>query len=368
MSEALPMDAENVVRRRMHTQHLWGPPLTAPEAVVRSLVAMQSQEFGPAKWAVGQRTANATNSDLDRAYATGAILRTHILRPTWHFVAASDLRWLMKLSGPRVKKLNAFMDRQLELDGELVSRTNALLAHAVEGGNYLTRRELAARLIDAGVPASGQRLAYIVMRAELDAVLCSGAPRGKQHTYALFDERVPPGANFDRDQALAELTERYFSSRGPATLRDFMRWSSLTMTDGRRGLELAASRVEQVHLDGRTYWFTPSSSSSRANPPSPRVDLIQIYDEYVMGYGESRDLIQFPGVGTGLFQGRVTYPHAILLDGRLIGHWRSVLTPRSVEIDTRLHRPLEAAETLAIADAVERYARFVEKPVNLLSS
>jgi len=267
----------------MRNQRLWGPGLDTPEAVVRWLVAMQSQEFGPAKWAVGQRTAGATNAALGRPYAEGAILRTHILRPTWHFVAARDLRWLMALSGPRVHALNAFMDRRLELDASVIARTDAVLTEAVEGGRHLTRTDLAERLNLAGIEASGQRLAYIVMRAELNAVICSGTPRGKQHTYALFDERVPPGPRFDRDQALAELTERYFTSRGPATLKDFSRWSSLTLTDCRRGLELAASRLEHDVVDGRTYWFSTSSACPIPSPESPRIDLVQIYDEYVMG-------------------------------------------------------------------------------------
>jgi hypothetical protein len=365
---AVRLEAQEIIPSRLRNQRLWGHQLDEPEEVVRWLVAMQSQEFGPAKWAVGQRTTGATNAALDRAYADGAILRTHILRPTWHFVAAKDLRWLMALSGPRVHALNAFVDRRLELDESLVARTNARLAAAVGGGRHLTRTQLAFCLNDAGIPASGQRLAYIVMRAELDAVICSGPPRGKQHTYALFDERVPPGLSFDRDQALAELTERYFTSRGPATLKDFSRWSSMTLTDCRRGVELVATKLDHEVLDGRTYWFaaSPPSVPSR-EPSSPRIDLVQIYDEYVMGYSESRDLIQPPGTSSSLFQGRVTFPHAILRDGRLVGRWRTVMIERSRLIETQLSRPFDPAEVKALGDAVQRYGAFIGKPVTLAS-
>jgi hypothetical protein len=364
---ALRLEAQKIVPIRMRNQRLWGHPLDTPEAAVRWLVAMQSQEFRPAKWAVGQRTAGATNAALDRAYAEGAVLRTHILRPTWHFVAANDLRWLMALSGPRVHALNAFMDQRLELDASVVARTNALLGKALAGGRHLTRTELGACLNDASIPASGQRLAYIVMRAELDSVICSGAPRGKQHTYALFDERVPPGSTFDRDQALAQLTEQYFTSRGPATLKDFLRWSSLTAKDGRRGLELAGSKLEHEVVDARTYWFAASPTVSGRKPASPRIDLVQIYDEYVMGYSESRDLIQLPGTSTNLFQGRVIFPHAILLDGLLVGRWRTVMSARSGVVETQLSRPLDPAEEQALGDAVQRYGAFVEMPVTLAS-
>jgi hypothetical protein len=361
------MQTDDIIVRRMRNQRLWESPTESPEGVLRSLGAMQAQEFVPAKWAVGQRSRGATNADLDRAYAEGAILRTHILRPTWHFVAAADLRWLMALSGPRVHALNAYVYRQTDLDENLIARTNALLAGAVRGGRHLTRAEIADRLDDAGIPASGLRLAYIVMRAELDAVICSGAPRGKQHTYALFDERVSPGPVFEHDQALAELIRRYFTSRGPATLKDFLRWSSLTVADGRRGLQIVADELEQETVDGRTYWFAPSSPGRASRGNSPTVDLIQTYDEYVMGYSESRDLIQHSSTTAALPRGWPTFPHAILLNGRLIGRWRPVVGARSVAIETQLAQPLSAAESQALAEAVERYGAFVETPVSLVS-
>jgi hypothetical protein len=361
------MELDDIIRWRMHNQHLWGPPIEQPDNVVRWLVAMQAQEFGPAKWSVAQRCDGVGNAALERAYADGAILRTHILRPTWHFVAPADLRWLMQLSGPRVRALNAYVDRRLELDDETIGRTNTLLARAVESGRHLTRTEIAARLQDAGIPASGQRLAYIVMRAELDSIVCSGAPRGKQHTYALFDERVPPGPAIDRDEALAELTGRYFASRGPATLKDFLRWSSLTVADGRRGLELAVGRLEHAVVGDRSYWFAASFSGQFSNPAWPVVNLVQIYDEYVMGYSESRDLIQRAGGTLDLYQGPVPSLHAILLDGQVIGHWRAVMSSRSVAIETQLARSLDDAEARALAEAVDRYGRFMDCPVNLIS-
>ncbi|HXQ33145.1 MAG TPA: crosslink repair DNA glycosylase YcaQ family protein, partial [Anaerolineales bacterium] len=126
-----------------------------------------------------------------------------MLRPTWHFVAPADIRWVLALTAPRVQAVNAYMYRKLEMDNALFKRSNTALTKALRGGKELTRVELASALQQAGIPTVGElRMGYIMMRAELDAVVCSGARRGKQYTYALLEERVPPVKKLDRDEAL----------------------------------------------------------------------------------------------------------------------------------------------------------------------
>lgn len=360
------MNRDDIAHRRMRNHHLWGTPLETAEEVLRWLAAAQAQEFGPAKWSIAQRAGGVSEAALAQAFADGAILRTHILRPTWHFVLPADLRWLLDLSAPRVHALNAYSYRRFGLDDELFARSNALLAEAVSGGRQLTRTELAAHLANAGITARGLQLGYILMRAELDAVLCSGALRGKQQTYASFDERVPPARALDREAALAELTRRYFTSRGPATLKDYLRWSSLTAPDGRRGLDLVKSQLERDVVDGRTYWFAASCPSAPgASPASPVIDLVQGYDEYIMSYSESKDVLQVPGKTVAAPQAQGAFTHALLLDGRVIGHWRPVRQERSVVIDTYLYRPLDRIGAQALDAAVERYGRFLGVPATL---
>src|SRR5882762_9944043 len=206
---------------RMRIQRLWRSRFDTPQEVVRWLGALQAQEFPVAKWSIAQRTRGATLADVDAAFAAGVIVRTHVLRPTWHFALGADIRWLLQVTAPRVHALNAYYNKQHKLDSKLLAKSNSLIAKALEGGAHLTRSELAAVLTRGGIRAAGNRLAYIVMRAELDAIVCSGAMRGKQHTYALLDERVPHGKTLNREEALAELARRYFTSRGPATLNDF---------------------------------------------------------------------------------------------------------------------------------------------------
>jgi hypothetical protein len=212
----------------------------------------------------------------------------------------------------------------------------------------------------AGIAASGTRLAYILMRAELDAVLCSGAPRGRQQTYASLDQRAPEAKTLDRDEALAELTSRYFRTRGPATLKDYTWWSSLTAVDARRGLDMARSELQQDIVDGRTYWF--AEPASLATDTLDVVDLVQVYDECVISYSETRDLLDSPWASVAIPRERIPLMHAILLEGRLIGRWRPVSDRTSVVVETTLGRPLEKREKAALDMAVERFGRFMAKP------
>src|SRR6266852_6469726 len=228
----------DVAHRRLHNQHITRRTLETPQALVEWLGAVQAQDFAAAKWALGLRLQGVTDDDIEQAFTDGAILRTHVMRPTWHFVSPADIRWLLALTAPRVHAASAYYSRRLELDEVAFRSTNAVLANALQGGKQLTRDELASALQQAGIITEGeQRVTHIMMRAELDGIICSGARRGKQFTYALLEERAPQARALERDEALAELTRRYFTSHGPATVQDFVWWSGLTTADARVGLE-----------------------------------------------------------------------------------------------------------------------------------
>jgi hypothetical protein len=346
----------------MRSQGLWGRRLGTPEEVVGRLGAVQAQEYHYAKWTVAQRANGADEATIDRGLADGSILRTHLLRPTWHFVLPRDIRWMLALTGPRVKARNASRLRDLGLDERLLSRSNGVMARAVEGGSHLTRKELAEHLARARIVVTGQRLPYLLMGAELDGVICSGAPRGKQQTYALLDERAPKTRELDRDEALAELVRRFFTARGPATLRDFARWSSLTVADAKRGLGALAGELEHREIAGRTYWFAPRPGPWGAR--STTIDLVQGYDEIIMSYSESRDVLH-GSASRQMMDGSNSPMHAVLLDGQLIGRWRRTVLRNSVVLDTTLDRRLDDGEARALETAAKRYARFVGMPTTL---
>jgi len=215
------MKERDLVRRRLTNHRLERSEFRKPADVVQWLGAVQAQDYAGAKWALGLRAKGLTDADFDRAFDEGTILRTHILRPTWHFVTPADIRWMLALTFRRVHAANAHTYREFELNASVFRRSRKAIERELRGGKDRTRAELASVLRRAGIAAKGIRLAALMIDAELEGVIVSGPRRGTQFTYALVEERAPRGRTVDREEALAELTTRYFSSHGPATLRDY---------------------------------------------------------------------------------------------------------------------------------------------------
>lgn len=353
----------DLLRRRMRNERLIGTPFTKPEDVVRWFGAVQSQEYPDAKWGIGQRVRGCTDADVEEALQEGRILRTHVLRPTWHFVIPADIRWMLALTAPRINRAMSYYNRILELNDETFARSNAAIRKALKGGKHLMRKELGAALARAGIVASGQRLGHLVMRAELDAVICSGPRRGKQITYALFEERVPAAKPLGREQALTELTTRYFTSHGPATAQDFSWWSGLTVTDSRKGIELAG--VAEEEIDGKSYRAFPSKSTVRVK--EPLVHLLPPYDEYFIAY-KDRSALSDPTVMKRRAKQGTLDRGVVFLNGKIVGGWRRALGKDSVIVATRLMASLNQAETKALRAEVERYARFLVLPLRSMLS
>jgi hypothetical protein len=360
------MPSEHIAHWRMRNLRLTGAPFERPEEVVHWLGAVQSQDYGPAKWSVAERTAGADDAAVDRAVADGTILRTHMLRPTWHFVLPADIRWMLELTSPRVHTLNAYQYRQLGLDGALLERSASLLAGALRGGHQRTRRELRGVLDGAGIATDGFRLAYLLMHAELNGIVCSGAPSGRQQTYALLDERAPAAARLGRDEALAELTLRYFTGHGPATAKDFRWWSSLTAAEIRQGLDLVGPRLEHEVIDGVPYWF--AAPPPERPPPSPTVHLLQGFDEYMVGYSQSKYVLDASGAARALSGDRPVFNHVLVLDSQVAGHWKRTLRNRSVHIEAALYAPLGDAETRALQAAADRHGTFLGLPATVTAT
>lgn len=310
-----------------------------------------------AKWGIAQRMKETIDSAIEQAFTKGAILRTHLLRPTWHFVTSADIRWMLGLTAPRVHAANAYMYRKLELDSTLFKRSHAALTKALQDGKQLTRVELASALQQAGIATAGElRMGYIMMRAELDGIICSGARRGKQFTYALLEKRVPQVKKLERDEALVELTRRYFTSRGPATMKDFVVWSGLTMSDVRGGIEILKPKLEHEVIDGQTYWFAESTSPPKV--PSKTAHLLPIYDEYVMGY-KDRSAMLGALEKEKLNANSIAFDNIIVIGGMLVGSWRRTLSKSEVLVEINFNVPLTKTEGQAVATAVEGYGKFL---------
>ena len=317
---------------------------------------MQAQEYADAKWALSLRTRRTSEAGIERALSSGAILRTHVLRPTWHFVAAADIRWMLELTGPRVSARVAPYNRQLELDADVFRRSRNVFIRSLRNGRHLTRRELKAALQRAGIRADGvQRLAHIVMRAELDGVICSGARRDNQFTYALLDERVAATRTRSRDDGLAELTRRYFTSRGPAQLADFVWWSGLTTADARRGLEMVAPDVVSEAIGGRTYWLSRATVKVRDEPSA---FLLGLYDEYLIAY-KDRSAALDRDRWTRAISDHFCAP--IIVNGRVVAGWRRYKSGdrrSGIRLAIAPLTKLNKKDAAAVAAASLRYAQF----------
>ena len=345
-----------IARQRLHNQRITRPGRLTPARMVAWFGAVQAQEYGPAKWGLALRSATgATDAVIERAIEQGRILRTHILRPTWHFVAREDIRWILELTAPHVQRRMATYDRQLGLDAGMMTRAIGIIERALGDRGHLTRRELGAELARAGLPAGTIVWAHIAMHAELEGVICSGPRRSKQSTYALLADRAPPAPRLARDQALAQLTRRYLRSHGPATLRDFVWWSGLKTSDARRGLEM--TRAKRREVDGLTYWSL-AREPARVSRPRPGVHLLPIYDEYLVAYRDHR-AVPRPAYVLGGFQ------HALLVGGQVAGTWRTIQRPEGLVVDVRTLRRLTLVERRGLAQAVTRYRRFLGVPVSL---
>jgi winged helix DNA-binding protein len=342
-----------IADQRLRNQLITRQGSRLPEKVVAWLGAVQAQEYGPAKWGLALRSSPGTTDVLiERAIEQGRILRTHVLRPTWHFVTSADIRWMLELTGPAVHRRMSPYDLLMGLDPGVMTRATAVIERALGDTGCLTRRELGAELERAGLPGKSRELAHIMMYAELEGVICSGPRRGTQFTYGLLADRVPSARRLDRDEALAELTRRYLRSHGPATIRDFVWWSGLKTSDARRGLEMARARSREV--DGLKYWTLGPAPRSPSRGKSG-VHLLPVYDEYLVAYRDQQ-AVPRPAYVLGSFQ------HALVIAGQVAGTWRAIPEPAGILVDVTAHRRLTPAERRALMQAVSRYGRFLGIP------
>lgn len=361
MSIAKPKQRD-FVAERLRNHKLSSPTFEDPANVVRWFGAVQAQDFHGAKWALALRMRKATNASVEEAFNRGEIVRTHLLRPTWHFIAPDDIRWLLELSGPRVNQRCAGTYRNYELDAAIFKRSHRVITKALEGGKHRTRTELKAALNRAGIVADdGVRLAHILLRAELDGLICSGPRSGNQFTYALLDERVPQGKRCNLDEALVELTRRYFTSHGPASLADYVWWSGLPASDARRGIAMLNREFEEIQIEGVTYWSANNLKRSGNLPAGAH--LLPAYDEYNVAYKNRQHVFDQSAVSQITTWGALG--PTVIVNGRILAIWKATLGRNAIDINIEPARSLTTAEAAAVTKAATRYAAFMNLPLHL---
>lgn len=345
----------DIARRRLRTQRLAAAHADSAADVVRGLLAVQAENRGQAGWAVACRTARPDAAELAALLDAGEVVRTHVLRPTWHFAAAADIGWLLELTAPRVRPV---VLRQLtDLHGwttDRLDRATTLVVDALAARPDQDRTALADVLAEGGITAGGQELMLLLGLLELDRLVCSGRERDGTHTYARFADRVPASVPRERDDALAELALRYFTGHGPATERDLAYWATLTLTDVRRGLAEVRDRLTSFTHDGRTYWHAPDAAAP-VFAPEPQAHLLQLLDEMYRGYQDSRMVLDADGL---VPRGREAALGMALVDGQLVGAMRRTVGAR-LRLEVLPYRELRPGEVAALEEAAARYGRYL---------
>ena len=345
----------DIARWRLRTQHLVWPYTESAREAVGSLLAVQAENPGQAAWAVASRTQHPDQADLAALLDDGAVLRTHVLRPTWHFVRAEDIGWLLDLTGPRVGRVTGRQLRDAHgLDERSIDQAVTVVMQVLASRGQLTRAQLADELRELGTRGSGQMLMLLLAHAELQGLICSGRVADGEHTYALTDERVPAPRRLGRTEALAELALRYFTGHGPATERDLAYWATLTLTDVRAGLQQVRDQLDSFQHDGRTFWHAPGDVPR--GPLEPAGHLLQILDETYRGFQDSRWVLDAAG---DVPRTRETATGMALVDAQLLAAVRRTIAHDQVRFDLRPYRALTSRETEALEQAASRYGEYL---------
>lgn len=357
------MDTKEIVNLRLINQQVGGGKNKTAGELVGWMGAMQAQDYGMAKWAVGVRLPGSTDKAVEAAIDKGEILRTHLMRPTWHLVAAADIHWMLALTAPKIKAAMSSRQRQLGLTQAVLMKSNTVIGNALDGGKHLTREELLSELSRVKIPIDENRASHLLARAELDGIVCSGATKKGKQTYALLEERAPKTENLSKEEASARLARTYFNSRGPATVRDFGWWSGLTLTLARRALEMIRADFSSVSIDEQEYWFPNSFAMPKKRKET--LYLLPAYDEYTICYADRRAAV--PG---GDFKRLVSdngiFRPILVINGQVHGIWKRTIKNDRVLVEIDLFNPVDKTAWESIEKAVMEYGIFLGKKPEII--
>ena len=352
------MTSSEIIKLRLFNQQLAEKKITRPHELVSWMGAMQAQDYAMAKWAIGLRLPASDDTIVEDAFNKGKILRIHILRPTWHFVTLQDIRWMHDLTAPRILSSIQHAFRFLSLDKRTLNRCNDLLAKALEGGRQLTREEIRSMLQRAKIDTTGLRFIHLLEHAELNRVICSGPRKENQFTYALFDERAS-AKTMGHDEALAELTKRFFTSRGPATIYDFAWWSGLSVSEAKKGIEMVKKKFKKENIEGKGYFFRAPASFK--NEIAKSALLLPNYDEYVVSYKDRTEAIDKKHLAVISKERNAVFTNSILINGKIEGTWERNIQNNSVAVTSSFFSKQNKTRQKLVDRAIIHYCKFIDK-------
>ena len=352
------MNVSDISTPRLQNQQIAATNFRTVKELVGWMGAMQAQDYNQAKWAIGTRLPHLTEEQIESAFNQGEIFRTHLMRPTWHFVSADDIYWLLELTAKQIKSTTKSRHRDLGLTENDLKKSKEVFVKSLEGNRALTREELGDQLNLAGINTFEQRLPHILMEAEIDGIICSGGIQEKKQTYALLAERVPVKKAFSKDEALALLAKKYFTSHGPATLPDFVWWSGLPIADARKALEMNKATLISETIGTDTYWFADSVYLPSSPPDS--VYLLPAFDEYLISYKNRSAAITLEDHTKAISNNGIFRP-IIVVNGQISGLWKRTIKKDTVLIELDHFRPHSKKEIRLIEKAAESFGHFSGK-------
>jgi hypothetical protein len=349
----------NISQLRLQNQHIGGTQFNSAKDLVHWMGAIQAQDYGMAKYAIGIRLKNAVVQTIEDAINKGEIIRTHVLRPTWHFVTAEDIRWMLELTAKNLNTAMSSNNKRLELDEKIFKKSNGIIENILCDGKHLTRKEIMAALEKKGIKTNDLRASHIMFRAETDLVVCNGIKKDKQFTYALLDERVPSTRKIAKEQALAQLAQRYFLSHGPATIPDFSWWSGLSITDAKNAAESIKSNLISEKFKEHTFWF--SNKSINVNPKTNTLFFLPSYDEFLISY-KSREISMDAKFSSRTFTTNGIFNPIIVHNAKVIGTWKPELKRDILIKEFFFIKPTKNQKRLC-ANAAKEFGQFMQMKI-----
>lgn len=384
----------SLLAQRLNAQLLTDHDIQTPQALVQKMGAMQAQHFEMVHWAIGMRlqpgqgqgngqlankhkNASMTQKEIQLAINKGEIVRTHALRPTWHFLAGEDLLWILALTGPAIKKVIFSRDKHLGIIEKEYAQSDKVIHRILDDQAYLTRQELIAGLVEAGLTMDEYRSNHYIMHAELNGIICGGPVKNGKHSYSLsenalgkcYDKAIRLKNKFQGASGVYELARRYFSTRGPASLQDFSWWSGLSLTAIKKAVSGFGDALEKRTIEQGDFYHLAATKrllTPKENDWINGVQLLPAFDEYLISYKDRTHLLDntFRSeiiTSNGLFR------PAIIARGKVIGGWQQLKGKNGLQIQLTSFETLKKAEQkkllVAAESAAMAYCAFKELPL-----
>lgn len=349
------MHTSELLHIRLHNQLLAGHRLQTPDQIVSRMGAMQSQSLDLAKWAIGARLDGKAARNIDEGLNSGKIIRTHILRPTWHFISAEDHRWMFDLSRIRLQPVYRSYCKTLGADESLIYRAVSTVEKALQGGRHLTKEEIGEALRAQDIILDTHLLTLTLSYAEMEGSICNGRLQGNKQTFTLIEEWIPRKQPLHKEEAMARLAQTYFTSHAPATINDFSWWSGLSLTECRQAIEMIRSSLVCDEINGRTFWMRSDIKTPPANGNSAL--LLPPFDEYVVSYKDRSEIIQEHHYAKVMTKNGLFSP-TIMLDGEIIGSWKKSVQKGAPQIQLSFFERKHEKMTELFAPEKKRLEQF----------